>query len=82
MPMGWLYITYHLLREPETAIDLASRKAVIAMAIWHHLADDNFAQQCLEMGEFGSPFFLHGRKYIIGITPLKINMSPKKGPFQ
>ena len=22
MPIGWLYITYHLLREPETAIDL------------------------------------------------------------
>ena len=21
MPIGWLYITYHLLREPETAID-------------------------------------------------------------
>ena len=24
MPIGWLYITYHLLREPETAIDQVS----------------------------------------------------------
>ena len=25
LPIGWLYITYHLLREPETAIDLIPR---------------------------------------------------------
>ena len=25
LPIGWLCITYHLLREPETAIDLTSR---------------------------------------------------------
>ena len=33
MPIGWLYITYHLLREPETAIESMSMKSSFD-AIW------------------------------------------------
>ena len=31
MPIGWLYATYHLLREPETAVDIISHRSFLKL---------------------------------------------------
>ena len=39
MPVGWLYAMYHLLREPETAVDLTAE-----LAAWLSRARSNWKQ--------------------------------------
>ena len=41
MPIRWLYITYHLLREPETAIDMSMAlfKAILGRLIYQYMEE-------------------------------------------
>ena len=72
LPIGWLYITYHLVREPETAIDLR----IDASAIITPLSVQRLVLQFMRFGWMFDVFdvFVLGGSAITTPSPMVVDM--------